>query len=576
MQTENRQDENYRAAHGTSLARLIPAYLDVVGIACFAVWQNAQMRFFFPSSAQMVISPLFIFNAAAVLLVVLCYVSYRCDSARALSTSWFVGLAIVGTVAGSFASGLVARSLLPLGGIYIASALSGFSVAALSYAWACRMVRVSSQQAFTTVITASLFASVIELFGMNINPVLIPAFLLAAGVGTCICFAKRPMPPQDSELIFRPVQVRDYLLIAAGLIVLSGALGLVSGSMANVSSEDMMRAFNQYLSGIGVALSLICLVVVALLRDRLDWTLFLRLMPSFMLIVVLMNILDPAHTDAWLALTLTGWGAVRVLVFLFIIEVSRKRIVSLALLYPFAWALLFGGHAAGICIAQVFLPGDIDTPMFTSMVVAVAIIITCSSMLILGNRLVLGLMAENSVAWGAADTQLETSRINAAEGSELFADISEEETTIVAAPDSMTSPVVSSAISATRIVVPKETSSTATSNSAEPYASATASTSAAFNAAASDTTTEPYATTSNTTVSSTASPFEERCHAIATSHHLSTREEEVMVLLARGNTRASIAKKLFISENTVRAHAKSIYAKLYIHSKQQLINLVDE
>ena len=46
-------------------------------------------------------------------------------------------------------------------------------------------------------------------------------------------------------------------------------------------------------------------------------------------------------------------------------------------------------------------------------------------------------------------------------------------------------------------------------------------------------------------------------------------------LLARGNTRVSIADKLCISENTVRVHVKNIYAKLYIHSKQQLIDMVD-
>ena len=36
-----------------------------------------------------------------------------------------------------------------------------------------------------------------------------------------------------------------------------------------------------------------------------------------------------------------------------------------------------------------------------------------------------------------------------------------------------------------------------------------------------------------------------------------------------------IAEELVISENTVRTHAKRIYAKLDIHKKQDLIDLVD-
>ena len=52
-------------------------------------------------------------------------------------------------------------------------------------------------------------------------------------------------------------------------------------------------------------------------------------------------------------------------------------------------------------------------------------------------------------------------------------------------------------------------------------------------------------------------------------------EEEVLVLLAQGHTRNGIARKLVVSDNTVRAHVKSIYHKLRIHSKQELVNIID-
>lgn len=56
---------------------------------------------------------------------------------------------------------------------------------------------------------------------------------------------------------------------------------------------------------------------------------------------------------------------------------------------------------------------------------------------------------------------------------------------------------------------------------------------------------------------------------------LSAREAEVMGHLARGKTVARVAEELIISENTVRMHSKRIYAKLNVHKKQELIDLVE-
>ena len=58
-------------------------------------------------------------------------------------------------------------------------------------------------------------------------------------------------------------------------------------------------------------------------------------------------------------------------------------------------------------------------------------------------------------------------------------------------------------------------------------------------------------------------------------YRLSAREAEVMELIARGNTVSRIAEDLIVSENTIRTHSKRIYAKLDIHKKQQLLDLID-
>lgn len=57
---------------------------------------------------------------------------------------------------------------------------------------------------------------------------------------------------------------------------------------------------------------------------------------------------------------------------------------------------------------------------------------------------------------------------------------------------------------------------------------------------------------------------------------LTERQIEVLALLARGYTVSAAAAALYLSENTVRTHAKKIYAALDIHSKQELIELVAE
>lgn len=67
-----------------------------------------------------------------------------------------------------------------------------------------------------------------------------------------------------------------------------------------------------------------------------------------------------------------------------------------------------------------------------------------------------------------------------------------------------------------------------------------------------------------------------QCRDLQETFGLSTRETEVMELIARGNSMASIAERLVISENTVRTHAKHIYTKLEIHKRQELLDMLHE
>ena len=68
--------------------------------------------------------------------------------------------------------------------------------------------------------------------------------------------------------------------------------------------------------------------------------------------------------------------------------------------------------------------------------------------------------------------------------------------------------------------------------------------------------------------------IDERIAQLAATYKLTPRETEVFGLLARGRSIPYVRDALFISRDTAATHAKHIYAKLDVHSRQELIDLV--
>ena len=64
--------------------------------------------------------------------------------------------------------------------------------------------------------------------------------------------------------------------------------------------------------------------------------------------------------------------------------------------------------------------------------------------------------------------------------------------------------------------------------------------------------------------------------AVAARFELTPREREILGYLARGRTAKFIAEELVISENTAWAHIKRVYAKTGVHSKQELMSVVEQ
>lgn len=73
-----------------------------------------------------------------------------------------------------------------------------------------------------------------------------------------------------------------------------------------------------------------------------------------------------------------------------------------------------------------------------------------------------------------------------------------------------------------------------------------------------------------------AMPLEKRCDLLARSSGLTPRESEIFRYLGRGYGSAYIADELVIAESTVRSHVKSIYRKIGVTSREELISRIDE
>lgn len=66
-----------------------------------------------------------------------------------------------------------------------------------------------------------------------------------------------------------------------------------------------------------------------------------------------------------------------------------------------------------------------------------------------------------------------------------------------------------------------------------------------------------------------------RCTTLARTCLLTPCERDVLELLARGRSARYVADELGVSFNTVRTHIRHVYEKLGIHSRQDLIDLVE-
>ncbi len=69
--------------------------------------------------------------------------------------------------------------------------------------------------------------------------------------------------------------------------------------------------------------------------------------------------------------------------------------------------------------------------------------------------------------------------------------------------------------------------------------------------------------------------LEVRCGVLAQTYGFTPREAEILVYLGQGRTARAVSEKLVVSENTVKYHIKSIYQKLDVHTRDEVIDLIE-
>lgn len=70
-------------------------------------------------------------------------------------------------------------------------------------------------------------------------------------------------------------------------------------------------------------------------------------------------------------------------------------------------------------------------------------------------------------------------------------------------------------------------------------------------------------------------PWRRRCRALSEQYDLSERQYEVLVLIAQGRNAKYIQEALTISLSTAQTHIRNIYRKVGVHSRQELLSLIE-
>ncbi|MBQ9954990.1 MAG: LuxR family transcriptional regulator [Eggerthellaceae bacterium] len=387
-------------------------------------------------------------------------------------------------------------------------------------------------------------------FAVNLAPEAIAAFLvplfLAPLCGTCLSISsgrsdfEQPMfedEPAEHAAVYRRV-ISDHWRSALCL----GAIGFVSGVVRGVAVlEDGIVLFINEASLIGMLISASILLFVCCMRwIRVDLTDVFRIVyPALIVGFLLVPLLGAAYLTAFVTLTYFAFSLIQMLMMMQAAQISRNRGVHPLFTFGFFAGIAYIMQSIGFVTGWfgILIPEQGEVSLFA---------VSQISTFVLGMSLfvAVGSSFKNSILRGSASSDavelfLMTENIPGLKG-------------IGQSAQSAARKAESTLLEHAKIS-PKKASFTTESSAS----------------------TRKRDIPSGEGVEAVRDMTSVRCHALKEQYALSIRELEVAELLVRGNTAPAIADKLVISEHTVKTHTKRIYAKLGIHKKQELLELVD-
>ncbi len=490
-----------------------------IGFGFFFAWQLALVSLLFPASFGLVFSPLVCQSFSC------CLVSAVAVWAFVSNAGAFSARGLRWVAAASVACGSVAAVLVALGVAkgapwsYVAAAVIGCAVAVMFYAWANVVSGLDDAQRIGTVVAGLAVSSLLTLAVGACSGVAL--FAAVAVLGLCSFLGFAVANARDSQqaavqpLMFRPASSNHFKLLFLAIVLYAFVFGSVSGTTAEQASELTTRVFNVDMGKATLVIAVVLLAVLAAVRRPIRLQAVGRVLTPVLAVLFLLHILLQGSGNGWLpVLTLGFWQFVQLFVLLLLIALAQSGYASLSFVFPLGWSLVSLGFALGALFGQA-VGGLFGMEMTAVQGVTVVLVIVA----VLASSVLAAARYPSDAAGGPSDAPAgPTCGAPSAGGGGARP---------AARPDDAAAPV--------------------------PASPAGAASGAPFG----------------------ADPIAGACATLVRRHGLSAREAEVLDLLARGNTRVSIADKLCISENTVRVHVKNIYAKLYIHSKQQLIDMVD-
>ena len=526
-------------------------------LGVFFAWQSTLMTSLFPMAGAPLFSPqvtLAFLACLAMVAILRGQLSLHRPSGSRVRAFWGLVGVTSGTLAACVAS-LAAASALPIA--YGCAIVAGGALSLGLYVWIYPLARLDAHRRAATLMAAIALAQLAS-FLMGALPLGAPVILafvlcgLLAVAGLVVWDDANEGP--SSEVTYRPTSSQHYRLLLVSLVLYAFVFGSVAGTTSIQTAPDGLGTFTRQVSGPALAIALACLLALLPTRGAVRLAVMGRVLTPLLAVLFLIHLVLPSAGRSWLPpITLAFWQFVQAFVVLLVIEISQSGVGSLGLVLSAGWAMLSGGFALGCLVgsASSTLFGAADIVVNAMIMMHTVLAVIASSLMAAARYPQVGAafvpqgsagLAEGAAAEGAGDT----ARRDVAQAL----------------------PLASSRLSALRFE-PLAAGGNAGGETVDPVGGLASADGVGGERAV------PVAGAASIEDGPRADAIARACAQLAAKHGLSGREVEVLELLARGNTRQSIATKLVVSENTVRTHVKNIYAKLYIHSKQQLIDLVD-